>query len=120
MQTQEVADIENELNEVIAERDNTERSIRNVTAEPFMKREEGNSVATRVEDLKDRLRQKEQEAKEFVEAAKKTQEEHAELKHQVDSLGRDKRDLETKHSKIKGDFQDNMDRNRGPSEQEAF
>lgn len=47
LQTQEVTDIKRELDDAIEARDNIERSIRNVTAEPFLRRDEGNSVAVR-------------------------------------------------------------------------
>lgn len=39
-----------------------------------------------------------------------------EQKHEMESLGRDKRDLEKKHGNIKTEFNDKFDRERGPSE----
>ena len=51
MQTQEVTDLESELELIVEEKDKIERSIRNVTAEPFLRQNEGQSMASRLADL---------------------------------------------------------------------
>ena len=48
LQTQEVSDIQRELEDTLEARDQIERSIKNVTAEPFLRKDEGNSVAVRI------------------------------------------------------------------------
>jgi hypothetical protein len=63
-----VADLEKELEDTIEARDNIERCIRNVTAEPFLRKgEQGNSVAIRVQDLTLRLQEKERLARKLKE-----------------------------------------------------
>ena len=51
LQTQEVTDLESELELIVEEKDKIERSIRNVTAEPFLRQNEGQSMASRLADL---------------------------------------------------------------------
>lgn len=49
LQTQELNDLQQELRDTLEARDQIERSIRNVTAEPFLKKkEEGNTIAFRI------------------------------------------------------------------------
>lgn len=52
-------------------RDKIERSIRNVTAEPFLQKEDGNTIKVRIEDLRHRLGEKESLARKRKEEEKK-------------------------------------------------
>ena len=63
LQTQEVTDLEAELQSIQEHRDGIERSIRNVTAEPFMKKDSGQSIAMKVVDLKEKLTEKDRLAR---------------------------------------------------------
>ena len=38
----------------------------------------------------------------------------------MDTLSREKRDLEKKHNEVKKNFQESFENNRGPNEQDAF
>mmetsp|Transcript_23985 Transcript_23985/g.29826 ORF Transcript_23985/g.29826 Transcript_23985/m.29826 type:complete len:89 (-) Transcript_23985:74-340(-) len=67
LETQQVADIQRELEDTIEARDNIERSIKNVTAEPFLRKDEGNSLAVRVQDLQQRLQEKDRLARKLKE-----------------------------------------------------
>ena len=63
LQTQELNDVDNELRETLEARDQIERSIRNVTAEPFLRRDENeNTLAMRITDLRHKLKEKDKEA----------------------------------------------------------
>ena len=55
--------MDNELRETLEARDQIERSIRNVTAEPFLRRDENeNTLAMRITDLRHKLKEKDKEA----------------------------------------------------------
>ena len=43
--------LQKDLEDTMEARDNIERSIRNVTAEPFLRKDEGDSIAVRIQDL---------------------------------------------------------------------
>jgi hypothetical protein len=47
------------LKDLESERDSYERSIRNLTSEPFFRREKGESTLKRIGDLEERLLEKE-------------------------------------------------------------
>jgi hypothetical protein len=47
------------LRDTEAERDSYERSIRNLTSEPFFRREKGDSTLKRIADLEERVLEKE-------------------------------------------------------------
>ncbi len=55
--TQEVTDLEGEIRKIEEESDHLERSIRNVTTEPFM-RKEGQSLLARLADLELKVKEK--------------------------------------------------------------
>ena len=63
LQTKMVEDTMRELEDAVADRDATERMIRNVTEQPFLPKEEGNSVAVRIQDYRERLNAKEKLAR---------------------------------------------------------
>ena len=44
LRTQEVTDLERELKDIVDEKDAIERAIRNRTAEPFLRKNEGQSI----------------------------------------------------------------------------
>lgn len=113
--------MEKELADTVEACDGIERSIRNVTAEPFLrKNDDGNSVAVRINDLQQRLAAKEKSARLLKDQENTVLQTLQENKLEHEGLERDKRDLEHKHSKIKVDFNDKFDKERGPSEQDAF
>jgi predicted nucleic acid-binding Zn-ribbon protein len=55
--TQEITDLESEIRKIEEERDHLERSIRNVTTEPFL-RKEGQNVQARIADLELKLKER--------------------------------------------------------------
>ena len=55
--TQEITDLESEIRKIEEERDHLERSIRNVTTEPFM-RKEGQSLLARLADVELKVKEK--------------------------------------------------------------
>ena len=51
--------LNDDLESIVRERDNIERRIKNVTAEPFIAKQEGKSMATRIATLNSKLNEKE-------------------------------------------------------------
>ena len=88
-----------------------------MTAEPFLRRgDQGQSVAVRVQDLLQRHQEKEKYARKLKDEETQILENYQEQKHAMDTLGRDKRDLEKKHGEVKKNFQENYENNKGPNE----
>ena len=104
LETQTVADIQRDLEETLEARDKIERSIRNVTAEPFLQKEDGNTIKVRIEDLRHRLGEKESLARKRKEEEKKITEEFKELEIEMHKLTGEKNQIEGTHKALKEEF----------------
>ena len=105
LQTQEVTDLENELNGIIEHRDGIERSIRNVTAEPFLKKDSGQTIAMKIVDLKEKLREKEKLCRTLKEQERGTKTRFDAQKAELEKLTGAKNTKEGEHQEIRKNFQ---------------
>ena len=104
LQTQEVTDLEAELQSIQEHRDGIERSIRNVTAEPFMKKDSGQSIAMKVVDLKEKLTEKDRLARALKEQERELKTAFDEKKGNLDRLKGMKNTKEGEHQTVKDNF----------------
>lgn len=96
--TQEVTDLEGEISKIEEERDHLERSIRNVTTEPFM-RKEGQSLLARLADLELKVKEKTQIARALKDEEGKKSEVSSKLKSELSKLTGERDYLLGEHKK---------------------
>ena len=101
--TQEVTDLESEIRKIEEERDHLERSIRNVTTEPFM-RKEGQSLLARLADLELKVKEKTQIARALKEEEAKKSEVSNKLKSELSRYTGERDYLLGEHKKASEDF----------------
>ena len=106
LQSQEVTDIQRELEDTIEARDKIERAIRNVTAEPFLRKNEGNSVAVRIQDIQQRLMEKDRIARKIKEEEMSLVKQFSEQEILKNQLQGETNQIEGSHKAVQGEFQD--------------
>jgi len=88
------------MEDTIEARDNIERSIKNVTAEPFLRKEEGNSLAVRIQDLQQRLQEKDRLARKLKEEENTIVGQYKEHEAILQKLTGEAREVEGSHQMV--------------------
>ena len=117
--TQEVTDLEGEIRKIEEERDHLERSIRNVTTEPFM-RKEGQSLLARLADLELKVKEKTQISKALKEEEAKKSEISAKIKAELSRNTGERDYLLGEHKKASEDFKGKVGSKNSISENDAM
>ena len=119
LRTQEVTDLEGELGQIAEERDQIERSIRNVTAEPFLPKDGGQSLAARITQLQTRVNAQTKEAHRLKAVEAEVADDHAAKKAALTVLQAQTKDLAAQHGATLDAFRAEQANHKGPTEQEV-
>lgn len=113
-----MTDFEQELQLIEKERDDIERSIKNILSEPFMKKTNEKPITQRIEDLKMQKNNIETESRKFLQHKKDLEEKIAAKKALLQKQTYERDTLEVDYTKAKEDFTE-LYGNRGPTEEDA-